>query len=96
MECKLELADGVTDDFTDVEREAANKWISDCEDKINQELEHVMVDYLCSGTVIMKPTECKHGELLEGCCNACADSGQDPRRGHYIGLDRGKEDAELD
>ena len=40
--------------------------------------------------LIKKKTECKHGELLSGCCNACADSGIDPRKGHYIGLDRNK------
>jgi len=28
-----------------------------------------------------RSTECRHGESMEGCCNACADSGNDPRNG---------------
>ena len=42
------------------------------------------------GVPLPQSSECKHGESLEGCCNACADSGNDPRNGHYIGLDRNK------
>jgi len=30
---------------------------------------------------VAKPTnECRHGESLDGLCNACADSGLDPRK----------------
>lgn len=32
------------------------------------------------GEIKAREPECKHGELLSGCCNACSDSGIDPRK----------------